>query len=105
MPNCPHEVEAIATARTAAKHAGLGEVAVRITVIDTDEQARARRFAGSPTFLIDGSDPFAGRGAPTAMTCRIYSTKAGPAGVPDVERLRAELVRACASRSNAADGR
>jgi len=105
VPNCPHEVEAIAAARTAARQAGLGEVAVRITVIDSDEQARDRGFAGSPTFLIDGTDPFASGGAPVGMTCRIYSTEAGPAGVPDVGRLRAALLRACASRSNAADGR
>ena len=78
---------------------------MRITVIDSDEQPRARGFAGSPTFLVDGTDPFASGGAPIGMTCRIYSTEAGPAGVPDLGRLRAALVRACAYRSNAADGR
>jgi hypothetical protein len=105
VPNCPNEAEAITAIQAAALQSGVGEVTVRTTVIDSDEQARAHGFAGSPTFLIDGVDPFAEPGAPIGMTCRIYSTKGGPAGVPDLAQLRAALVRACASRSTAAGGR
>ena len=105
VPNCPNEAAAIAAAREAVKQVGQGEVQVRIIVIDSDEQALARGFAGSPTFLIDGVDPFAEPGAPTGMSCRIYSTKDGRAGVPDLAQLRAALVRAYTSRSTAAGGR
>ncbi|HEY7816402.1 MAG TPA: hypothetical protein VIC62_24360 [Nakamurella sp.] len=89
VPDCPHEAEAVAAARAAAGQAGPGEIAVRIIVIDTDERARAEGFAGSPTFLINGVDPFAEPGAAIGLACRIYSTTAGPAGVPDLARLRA----------------
>lgn len=105
VPNCPNEAEAITAVTGAARQVGLGEVVVRTTMIDSDEHARGHGFAGSPTFLIDGVDPFAEPGAPIGMACRIYSTKDGPAGVPDLAQLRAALVRACASRSTAAGGR
>jgi len=106
VPDCPNEAEAIAAVQAAARQVGLGEVVVRTTVIDSDEQARGHGFAGSPTFLIDGVDPFAEPGAPIGVACRMYLTKGGgPAGVPDLAQLRAALVRACASRSSAAGGR
>jgi hypothetical protein len=70
--DCPHEAEAVAAAQAAARQAGLGEIAVRIIVIDTDEQARAQGFAGSPTFPINGVDPFAEPGAPIGLACRVY---------------------------------
>ena len=104
VPDCPNEAAAVAAVQAAARQAGLGEVGLRVTVIDTDEQARGHRFAGSPTLLIDGVDPFADPSAPIGLTCRIYSTTDGPAGVPELAQLRAALVRACASRSTAAGG-
>lgn len=94
VPDCPHEAEAAAAVREAARQVGLSDISVRIIVIDTDEQARARGFAGSPTYLIDGVDPFAEPGAPIGLTCRIYPTTAGPAGVPEPAQLRAALVLA-----------
>ena len=52
---------------------------------------RERRFAGSPTFLIDGVDPFAEPGRPTGMSCRIYRDTAGHRGnLPPL----AELIQA-----------
>ena len=104
VPDCPNEAAAVAAVQAAARQAGLGEGGLRVTVIGTDEQARGHRFAGSPTLLIDGVDPFADPSAPIGLTCRIYSTTDGPAGVPELAQLRAALVRACASRSTAAGG-
>ncbi|MGI8870360.1 MAG: hypothetical protein ACR2F6_16310 [Mycobacteriales bacterium] len=65
-----------------------------VTVIDSVKEAQRRAFVGSPTFLIDGVDPFAVPGAPTGVTCRVYATARGMAGVPEVEHLRDALLRA-----------
>lgn len=67
---------------------------VTTTVIDTDEQALARGFTGSPTFLINGRDPFAEPGAAIAVACRSYRTPVGLAGVPPFAELREALRRA-----------
>jgi len=48
-----------------------------VTVIADERQAQQRRFVGSPTFLIDGVDPFAYPGLPVGMSCRIYRDAAG----------------------------
>jgi len=61
---------------------------VRVTVIADEHQAQERRFAGSPTFLIDGVDPFAEPGLPVGMSCRIYRDSAGHGGnVPPLAAL------------------
>lgn len=92
VPDCPHQDSALQVVRVAGRLAGLGEVPVTVTVIDSVEEAQRRGFAGSPTFLIDGVDPFAQPGAPTGIACRIYPTPGGPAGVPTVEQLADALV-------------
>lgn len=90
VPECPNE--AVADDLIRAALADLGVVAaVSTTVIESDEQARARGFTGSPTFLIDGRDPFAEPGAAVAVACRVYRTPAGLAGVPAPEQLRTAL--------------
>ena len=71
-------------------------------MIETDEQARMRGFVGSPTFLVDGVDPFAVAGAPTGVACRVYPTPNGLSGAPTVAALRDALVRAGAFPANAA---
>jgi hypothetical protein len=94
VPDCPNEAAALTVLQEAAESAGLERVPVTVTVIDSSEEAQRRRFLGSPTFLIDGVDPFAVPGAPTGLTCRVYATADGPSGVPAVETLREALVRA-----------
>ena len=44
------------------------------TIITSQEQARDRGFVGSPTTLLDGSDPFGMPEAPVALACRLYTT-------------------------------
>lgn len=94
VPDCPNEDAALTVLQKAAESAGLKRVPVTVTVIDSSDEAQRRRFLGSPTFLIDGIDPFAMPGAQTGLTCRVYATADGPSGVPDVETLREALVRA-----------
>ena len=51
--------------------------------VDTPEQAEELEFRGSPTFLLDGVDPFADTDSPVGMSCRVYTTRNGLEGVPD----------------------
>ncbi len=59
--------------------------------IQTHEEAERVGFRGSPTILIDGSDPFAEGGAPVGLACRLYRTEQGSEGAPSVAQLRAAL--------------
>lgn len=93
VPDCPHEAEAVALAERAAAEAGVG-VRVRATVVATEAEAQARGFVGSPTFLVEGVDPFAVPGASVGVACRVYSTPGGFAGVPAVDALRVAIVTA-----------
>jgi hypothetical protein len=98
VPDCPNEHPARQALQKAAALAGLGAVPVTVTVIDSDGQAQRRKFVGSPTFLFDGTDPFAVPGAPTGLMCRVYSTPGGLAGAPTVEQLRDALMAAASAR-------
>ena len=61
------------------------------------EQAVAEGFRGSPSFLVDGRDPFADHHVPIGLTCRRYPTDAGPAGAPTLEQLLQVLEHALAA--------
>lgn len=94
VPNCPNE--AVAYDLICEALADLGVVTpVRTTVIQSDEQAQKRGFIGSPTFLINGQDPFDEPGAVAAVACRMYRTDTGLAGAPVRDHLR-EALRASA---------
>jgi hypothetical protein len=98
IPGCPQSERALALLRRALDDIGLSSVVVRTTVIATDEDARGHGFAGSPTFIIDGRDPFADADADVkpAVSCRLYRTSTGIAPLPELSRLRQELARAAA---------
>ena len=70
---------------------GRADVPITFAPVETDAEAAAVGFAGSPTFTVDGADLF-DTAAPTGtLTCRIYSTPSGFAGVPEVSKLVAAL--------------
>src|SRR6266851_3633450 len=48
------------------------------------EDAQRLDFHGSPTFLVNGRDPFAGGDAPASLGCRVYQTEEGIQGAPSV---------------------
>jgi hypothetical protein len=51
---CPSTERALAAVREALDELGLDGAEVRMREIETDDDARAAGFAGSPTILIDG---------------------------------------------------
>jgi hypothetical protein len=73
-------------------------IPARVELVDvvTDEQARRRRFLGSPTVRVDGRDvdPWADRRTDYSLSCRIYRTERGLAGGPEVSWIGAALVAA-----------
>jgi hypothetical protein len=89
--------------------AELGQADVSVQAEDVQQaSALSPAWAGSPTLLLDGRDPFAAADRPRAATdgglnlvpspsrdaCRIYVTANGLGGAPSVEQLRTALVSA-----------
>lgn len=64
---------------------------IRYERVETPEQADHLGFRGSPTILIDGTDPFAEPDAPTGLSCRVFRTENGLEGSPSVSQLVAAL--------------
>jgi hypothetical protein len=87
IAGCPH-VALLEERLAAALAGGPPPVIIRRVITDPAEAARAG-LHGSPTVLLDGSDPFAAPGQAASMSCRLYDNGAGPLeGAPSVGRLR-----------------
>ena len=91
IPGCPGADAASKLLRTALDDIGLMGTSFSVEVIDTAERAKARRFAGSPAFLVDGVDLFAEDDKGGSMACRLYPTPDGPRNVPALQELRRVL--------------
>lgn len=88
---CPHWVDADRLVSEVA--AELGNIEVDRRIIDTPEQAEKERFRGSPTILVDGTDPFADMDAPAGLSCRLFQMPDGPAGTPTKAQLVAAITK------------
>ena len=95
VAGCPHQ-EAAAELIESAVAATQVVATLTQTIIYTQDQAERRDFTGSPTILVDGTDPFAEPGARAALACRLYATPDGLRGVPAGRDLRGALQRAAA---------
>jgi hypothetical protein len=93
VPGCPHA--AAFEERLAAALAGHPGAVVRRREVADEQQAAQAGMHGSPTLLIDGTDPFAGPDAAPSLSCRLYRDEAGrPSGAPSVQALRQALAAA-----------
>ena len=97
IPGCPHTVPGRDLFSQALALEGAGHATVSVKEVSTDDQAEALEFHGSPTFCAGGVDLFASNAAP-AVTCRVYPTPAGLAGLPTLDSLR-QAVRAAIKAS------
>lgn len=95
VPDCPHQAAATDLIATALADTGV-KANITITTVATHDEAQERGFPGSPTILLNGSDPFARSDTPTALSCRLYSTPDGLRGVPALRDLRQALKQAAA---------
>ncbi|WP_406492558.1 thioredoxin family protein [Streptomyces sp. NBC_00846] len=60
---------------------------VNLRAVETDQDAQAQHFTGSPTIRVDGNDLFPPTADTYGLTCRVYATPDGLAGAPTVEQL------------------
>jgi hypothetical protein len=67
--------------------------------VETQNEAEALRFLGSPTVRVDGVDvePGAEQRNDYGLKCRLYQTAAGLAGIPEEDWVREALQRATSS--------
>ena len=96
IEDCPQWQAALRLARSAARKAGAGEVDVFATEVRSKAQALRLGFAGSPTILVGGRDPFPGTPT-TEPACRIFQTPHGLAALPDGDQL-AQAIRLASAR-------
>jgi len=96
VPGCPNV--AALEQRLAAVLDGRAGVSVSRHVIRDEGQAARWGMHGSPTVLIDGTDPFAEPGQPPSMSCRRYRAEGGQAsGVPSANQLQQAIEHALAA--------
>jgi hypothetical protein len=90
---CPSHAETLEDLNRILEEEG-AEAHVELIEIETDDQAQAERFPGSPTIRIDGDDAIpAPEGEPFSLTCRVYRLRDGRVSPrPDPADLR-EAVR------------
>lgn len=96
VQDCPNEAAAADLITTAVADTRVQATVTR-TIIASQDQAHQRGFVGSPTILLNGSDPFARPAAAVALSCRLYPTPDGPRGVPALRELRQALKRVVAA--------
>jgi hypothetical protein len=86
---CPTHPETLEDLRRILREEGV-DTDVRLVEVDSDAQARAERFPGSPTVRIDGEDAIPPKeGEPFSLTCRVYRLRDGRISpTPDPEDLR-----------------
>jgi hypothetical protein len=88
---CPNWEEAGRRVRHALDQIDHAATAVAFVPVETDIEAIALNFPGSPTITVDGEDLLPTGRPPGGLSCRVYPTASGPAGVPDVTDLIAAL--------------
>lgn len=67
---------------------------IHLVKVENEEEAQRRKFAGSPSFLINGQDLFPTDQENYFLGCRVYPTSRGFQGVPDFEALRSAVQKA-----------
>lgn len=75
--DCPSHQRALAMLQAALSDAGVDAAELTITEVETDQQAAARDFPGSPTILVDGVDIQDTDDQPRGLTCRVYRRRDG----------------------------
>lgn len=93
VPDCPNA--AVLEERLAAALADYPDAAVRRRQVADEQEAAETGMAGSPTLLVNGTDPFAVPGQMPGLSCRLYRDEAGRlSGAPSAADLRRALEQA-----------
>ncbi len=86
IASCPHLDGVRSSVADALVAAGIG-ASVREIEIATSEEAARLGMHGSPTILIDGTDPFPTEAAIGSLSCRLYPAGDAMSGAPSVAQL------------------
>ena len=86
---CPNWEETDSHLRVLAEE--FPDMVITRVLVESLEEADRVGFRGSPSVLIDGTDPFSDPDAPVGLSCRLYPTPDGLAGSPTREQLREAL--------------
>lgn len=97
--DCPSWHLAAERLRAALAIVGRKDDEVTLRPVESDQEAVALQFPGSPTIRIDGRDAFASAEQTAGLTCRVYATPAGLAGAPTVDQLVHALLRESAAKA------
>lgn len=93
VPGCPNAV--LLEERVTSVLADHGHVTVSRHLITTAEEATRWGMHGSPTILVNGTDPFGGPGQAASMSCRLYRDTSGRiTGAPSTAQLRRAIEQA-----------
>lgn len=89
VPDCPNEAPAYERLRQALDEAGRTDTPIAVRTVTDDTIDSVPAFAGSPTVVIDGMDPFAEPASTQAgMSCRVYRSATGMSGAPSLDALK-----------------
>ncbi|HEX2358850.1 MAG TPA: hypothetical protein VHH72_03435 [Solirubrobacterales bacterium] len=92
---CPSWERVLARLRETMAELGLDPDSIELRRIDTEADAAATSFAGSPTIRVDGADVQSPGDAPIGLSCRIYRRRDGSVSpLPDPADVRDALVAA-----------
>lgn len=97
IDGCPHAESARRLLEETVADLGLSGTPVQTRVVATEQEAIALAFTGSPSFFADGADLFPDDAGRPGVSCRVYRTERGLAGLPDRHALAAALSRASGS--------
>lgn len=87
IADCPNSAPAQALFMQALELEGLDPAAVAAREITNEAEAVDLNFHGSPSFIIAGGDLFDSTAEP-AVACRVYPTRSGLQGLPELDSLR-----------------
>ena len=92
IDECPNSEATGERLRAALSELDRPDVEVVLTVIDAPSETRGTAFAGSPTISVNGVDIFPGAPPVSDLSCRIYQTPQGLAGLPTVDQIKSALL-------------
>jgi hypothetical protein len=90
---CPSHEDGLERLKEAIEAEGV-QADIDVVEVNTNDEAQALSFIGSPTIRIDGQDidPEGLEGQPYVVTCRVYMRRDGrPSPLPETELIRERL--------------
>lgn len=89
---CPSHGQALETGRALLADLGRPDVEIGVVWVESEQEARTRRFVGSPSFRWHDEELIAADDDWYGLTCRLYRRRDGRASpLPDPDDLREAL--------------